>query len=122
MLAAAGAAGAFCRHGLAGLVQNGFGARFPWGTLVVNLVGCFAAGAPFGLSESCWALNGEAHVIVLIGDSDRHHAKPLYEAIVEASASIIWPEPRSCEAISATATAASTRPRFCACLRTFRSW
>ena len=30
---------------MAGLVQSGLGARFPWGTLVLNLVGCFAAGA-----------------------------------------------------------------------------
>lgn len=30
---------------MAGLVRSGLGARFPWGTLVLNLVGCFAAGA-----------------------------------------------------------------------------
>ena len=67
LLAAAGAAGALCRYGLAGLVQSGLGARFPWGTLVVNLVGCFVAGALFGLFESRWALSGEARIIVFIG-------------------------------------------------------
>ena len=67
MLAAAGAAGALCRYGLAGLVQSGLGARFPWGTLVVNIVGCFVAGALFGLFESRWALSGEARIIIFIG-------------------------------------------------------
>jgi CrcB protein len=67
MLAVAGAAGALCRYGLAGLVQSGLGARFPWGTLAVNLVGCFVAGALFGLFESRWALGGEARVIIFIG-------------------------------------------------------
>jgi len=64
---AAGAAGTLCRYGLAGLVQNGLGARFPWGTLVVNLTGCLVAGLLFGLFESRWALSGEARVIVFIG-------------------------------------------------------
>ena len=67
LLAGAGAAGALCRYGLAGLVQSGLGARFPWGTLAVNLVGCFAAGALFGLFESRWAFSGEARIIVFIG-------------------------------------------------------
>ena len=67
LLATAGAAGALCRYGLAGVVQSGLGARFPWGTLAVNLVGCFVAGVLLGLFESRWALSGEARVIVFIG-------------------------------------------------------
>jgi fluoride exporter len=67
LLAGAGAAGTLCRFGLAGLVQGGLGTRFPWSTLVVNLLGCFAAGALFGLFESRWALSGEARIIVFIG-------------------------------------------------------
>jgi len=67
LLVAAGAAGTLCRYGLAGLVQGGFGARFPWGTLAVNLTGCLAAGLLFGLFESRWGLSGEARVIVFIG-------------------------------------------------------
>jgi CrcB protein len=67
LLAAAGAAGALCRYGLAGLVQSGLGARFPWGTLGVNLLGCFAAGALFALFEARYALSGEARVILFIG-------------------------------------------------------
>jgi fluoride exporter len=67
LLAAAGAAGALCRYGLSGLVQGVAGARFPWGTLAVNLAGCFAAGLLFGLFESRWAFSGETRIIVFVG-------------------------------------------------------
>jgi fluoride exporter len=67
LLAAAGAVGALCRYGFAGLVQSASGARFPWGTMAVNLVGCFAAGALFGLFESRWAMSGETRIIVFVG-------------------------------------------------------
>jgi CrcB protein len=67
LLVIAGSAGTLCRYGLAGLVQSGVGARFPWGTLVVNLTGCLLAGLLFGLFESRWGLSGEARTIVFIG-------------------------------------------------------
>jgi len=43
-IAIAGALGALARYGLAGLAHVFFGARLPWGTLVVNLTGCFLLG------------------------------------------------------------------------------
>jgi fluoride exporter len=67
LLVAAGAVGTLCRYGLAGLVQGALGARFPWGTLAVNLTGCLLAGLLFGLFESRWGLSGEARIIVFIG-------------------------------------------------------
>ena len=67
LLVIAGSAGTLCRYGLAGLVQTGLGARFPWGTLAVNLTGCLVAGLAFGLFESRWGLSGEARTIVFIG-------------------------------------------------------
>jgi fluoride exporter len=67
LLMIAGAAGTLCRYGLAGIVQNATGARFPWGTLAVNLTGCLIAGLAFGLFESRWGLSGEARIIVFIG-------------------------------------------------------
>jgi CrcB protein len=66
-LVIAGSAGTLCRYGLSGLVQNAAGARFPWGTLAVNLTGCLVAGLAFGLFESRWGLSGEARTIVFIG-------------------------------------------------------
>jgi fluoride exporter len=67
LLVIAGAAGTLCRYGLSGLVQSAVGARFPWGTLAVNVTGCLVAGLAFGLFESRWGLSGEARVIVFIG-------------------------------------------------------
>jgi fluoride exporter len=67
LLVIAGSAGTLCRYGLAGLVQGATGARFPWGTLAVNLTGCLVAGLVFGLFESRWGLSGEARTIVFIG-------------------------------------------------------
>jgi CrcB protein len=43
-----GAAGTLARYALQGLVQEHTGSEFPYGTLVVNIVGCFLLG---GLAE-----------------------------------------------------------------------
>ncbi len=39
-----GALGAAARYGAAGWIQRQSGARFPWGTLLVNLAACFLLG------------------------------------------------------------------------------
>jgi CrcB protein len=51
MVALGGACGALLRYGLAGLTHRYLDASFPWGTLVVNLVGCFAIGFLWALYE-----------------------------------------------------------------------
>jgi CrcB protein len=43
-LAIAGAVGALSRYGLSGLIQRLSGAGFPYGTLVINVLGCLAIG------------------------------------------------------------------------------
>lgn len=43
-IALGGALGAVLRYLLVGSVTRAFGTGFPWGTLAVNLVGCFAMG------------------------------------------------------------------------------
>jgi fluoride exporter len=48
LLVAFGAVGTLARYGLQGIVQERAGATFPYGTLVVNLVGCFLLG---GIAE-----------------------------------------------------------------------
>ena len=45
LVAAGGAAGSLARWGLGGWIQGTTGAAFPWGTLVVNVIGCAAIGA-----------------------------------------------------------------------------
>lgn len=44
LVAIGGAVGAVARHGTSVLCSGAFGERFPWGTLVVNVVGCFLLG------------------------------------------------------------------------------
>lgn len=43
------------------------GSRFPWGTALVNILGCLVAGLLFGLFEGRWALFDEARIIVMVG-------------------------------------------------------
>lgn len=43
-IAIGGAAGAVARYGLGGWVQERAGFAFPWGTLVVNVLGCLLIG------------------------------------------------------------------------------
>lgn len=67
LMAVAGAIGTLTRYGLAGFVQRIDGATFPWGTAVVNIVGCFVAGMLLELFEHRWPVSGEARTIILIG-------------------------------------------------------
>ena len=66
-LAVAGASGTLARYGLAGLVQNLSGTTFPWGTAVVNIIGCFAAGLLWALFEHRITVAPDTRVIILIG-------------------------------------------------------
>ena len=46
-----GSIGALSRYGVSLLAVKLFGTRFPWGTLIVNLIGCFFIGLAFALAE-----------------------------------------------------------------------
>jgi CrcB protein len=67
LLALAGAGGTLCRYGLSGIVQAWAGARFPWGTLVVNLLGCFLFALVWGLAEERLVISGQTRFILLTG-------------------------------------------------------
>lgn len=67
LLALAGAIGTLARYGVAGIVQKIHGTSFPWGTLVVNLAGCFLAGFLWVLFENRWPVSGESRTVVLVG-------------------------------------------------------
>jgi CrcB protein len=45
------AAGGVSRYALGGLVADRWGAAFPWGTLIVNVTGCFAIGLIMAFAE-----------------------------------------------------------------------
>jgi CrcB protein len=60
--------GAAGRYGLSGLVQRLAGSpAFPWGTLVVNALGCLLIGALAGYAEARGPLSAEARVLLLAG-------------------------------------------------------
>lgn len=67
LIAIAGALDTLSRYGFAGFTHRILGSSFPWGTLVVNLTGCFLAGLLWTLFETRWPLSGETRVIVLMG-------------------------------------------------------
>ncbi len=62
-----GFVGALARHGLADVVQRGFPARFPAGTLVVNLLGCLAIGLAMGVFEQRAHVAETTRLLVLTG-------------------------------------------------------
>ncbi len=68
LIALAGAVGTLARYGLDGLVQhlsNRF-APFPWGIVVVNLLGCFVFGVLASLFSGRWA-GSEIRIVLLTG-------------------------------------------------------
>lgn len=65
-LAIAGGLGALARYSLAGVVQRATGVGFPWGTLVVNMTGCFLFGVIWALFEGR-IISSEARIIILAG-------------------------------------------------------
>jgi CrcB protein len=66
-LAFAGALGTLARWGLSGLVQRAAGESFPWGTWVVNALGCLAFGFVWSLAEDRMVIRVETRYLVLTG-------------------------------------------------------
>jgi CrcB protein len=61
-----GAIGAVLRFVISGLAYNLLGQNFPWGTLVVNLVGCFVIGFLSRLFEDM-VISPNLRVLILVG-------------------------------------------------------
>ena len=66
-VALGGAIGAALRYSVMSLVTRAFSDGYPWGTLVVNLVGCLAIGIVGGMISGRWAVSPEVRVLVIIG-------------------------------------------------------
>lgn len=62
-----GIAGTFARYFLSGAVYQVFGANFPYGTLAVNLIGCFLIGFLAALSEEKFLLDSNARILLMVG-------------------------------------------------------
>ena len=67
LLGFAGALGALARYGLALLVQRLNVTGFPWGTFVINMLGCLAFGFIWALAEERLFISGETRLILLTG-------------------------------------------------------
>ncbi|MDD5217199.1 MAG: fluoride efflux transporter CrcB [Candidatus Omnitrophica bacterium] len=66
-LAIGGLTGTFARYFLAGMIYRHFGTSFPYGTLAVNLSGCFFIGLLAALSEEKFLLGPNARLLLMIG-------------------------------------------------------
>lgn len=55
------------RYALSGLVYALFGSGFAYGTLAVNLIGCFLIGILAALSEQKFLLGPNARMLLMIG-------------------------------------------------------
>jgi fluoride exporter len=62
-----GAIGAVARYLLGGAVHRLIPGFFPYGTFVVNVIGCLAFGLVVGLAESRFVIGPGAKAFVLIG-------------------------------------------------------
>lgn len=67
LLAAAGGAGTVLRYALSTITNKALGTSYPYGTTLVNLLGCFAMGVILAFFESRAHLSGEMKTIILVG-------------------------------------------------------
>lgn len=67
LLGLAGAMGTWARVGLSRGVQEWVSLRFPVGTLVVNLIGCFAFGCVWAAAEQKAWLDERSRQLICIG-------------------------------------------------------
>ena len=68
LVGAGGFVGAIFRYGLSGFVQRSAAlGAFPYGTLVVNMLGCLLIGITVGFIESRQLINPELRSFILVG-------------------------------------------------------
>jgi CrcB protein len=66
-LIAGGIAGTLCRYVVAGAVYQFCGTDFPYGTMLVNLSGCFLIGFLAGLAEEKFLLGSNVRLLLMAG-------------------------------------------------------
>jgi CrcB protein len=65
--ALAGSAGTIARYLIQLLAAQLLGKQYPWGTLIVNAVGCFLFGVVWALEQDRELIGDETRVIFLVG-------------------------------------------------------
>jgi CrcB protein len=68
-VAIGGAIGSVGRYWLSGFVADRFGPAFPWGTIIVNITGCFVIGFfnTFTGTEGRWLVSPVARTFFMVG-------------------------------------------------------
>jgi len=66
-LALAGAVGTLTRFAIGKAVQQWVGAGFPWGTIAINISGCFLFGFFWALGGERMVISSEARLLILTG-------------------------------------------------------
>jgi len=67
LIGMAGFAGALARYWMSGWADERWGASFPIGTLVVNLLGCLAIGFLFHATEEKYLVDPVVRTAILVG-------------------------------------------------------
>ncbi len=68
LVGAGGFLGSICRYAVSGVVQRWFPlSTFPYGTMAVNILGCFVIGFLNGLAESRQLFGPHARLLVFLG-------------------------------------------------------
>jgi CrcB protein len=62
-----GSLGAASRYGIGLLAAKLLGTNFPWGTLIVNLSGCFIIGLLFALADRSHLLTPDVRLFLITG-------------------------------------------------------
>lgn len=62
-----GVCGTFMRYILSKNINQTMGVAFPYGTLVVNLAGCFLAGLFIILADKKFLIDGNARIFLMVG-------------------------------------------------------
>ncbi len=67
LVLAGGSLGALSRYGISLLAASLFGTRFPWGTLIVNLTGCFLIGFIYSLGDRTTLVSHSVRLFFMTG-------------------------------------------------------
>ena len=67
LIGLAGALGTLARYGLSDVIQRLAGGNLPWGTIIVNIVGCFLFGLVWTLADERLVIDAETRLVVLGG-------------------------------------------------------
>jgi fluoride exporter len=66
-IALGGALGSLARYFLSSQITHIAGSGFPWGILIVNIIGCFAMGVIVELGALTWNLSAEMRAFLTTG-------------------------------------------------------